>query len=68
MTARNGGSGWTSPQILLTILGMIMMTIGGYLAIARDDTREIRDKVERLTAKVAHIEGRLEERRPRSAE
>lgn len=47
----NGG--WTSPQVIMAALGMLSMTIGSYLAIQRDDSKEVqadlKDHSRRLT-------------------
>lgn len=53
---RPEGSGWSSPSVILNIASLLMVIVGGYLALRRDDGAYLRDLDRRLTRIEAQVE------------
>lgn len=45
---RTGGGGWSKPEIVLTIASLLMAAGGSYLALQRDDSKEVAKHFERI--------------------
>lgn len=54
MTTPAKRDGWTAPNVIVSLLGMVMMVIGSYLAIQRSTSdatvQDIRDLDRKMTA------------------
>jgi hypothetical protein len=46
MTRAGGSAVWTSPQIVIATLSLLMAAGGSYLAIQRDDGKEMRAQID----------------------
>lgn len=47
MTPR-GGNGWSSPQIIVAIISLLMAAGGSYLALQRDDSERVAKQIETM--------------------
>jgi hypothetical protein len=60
-----GENGWSRPQIIIAIISLFMAAGGSYLAIERDDSREVQKQLNesaRDMALLAYRVGALEQR------
>lgn len=48
MTRTGGSSAWTSPQIIIAGLSLLMAAGGSFLALQRDDSDKIARRIERI--------------------
>lgn len=68
--AGSGASGWNSPQIIVNVtiafIGIAATTVGSYLALERNDSKEVRlelnDHARRLAISETRIDFLLRER------
>jgi hypothetical protein len=63
--AERGERGWTNPQIIIAIISLFMAAGGSYLAIERDDTKEMQKQLNESARDIALLSyrvGALEQR------
>lgn len=53
---RPGANGWSSPQIIVAILSLLMAAGGSYLALQRDDSREVAREMNDHARRLAILE------------